>query len=265
MVLQPVHYILLSSSALLESALTNTHINIRNAMNFLNLFLRKKEVFIPEQSGAGTSSLEPSTNTYVKERKESQPIGKSIFPLVRSAKDPRFSKNRMTSNVFLTSELAEGIVMVYGLDIGDNFEIINENHCERFHLNEEELFNIAKRNLLNKTSGNIDIEQVDFSENLEGAQPFYRARLDNNLDTSLMLVDEFWEHVSNMLKTDLIAVNLPAKNLLYFASLEQMLSFRSMRPVSRKMYEVSKKDGIEITPDTYLRKNGKWVLFAEGN
>jgi uncharacterized protein YtpQ (UPF0354 family) len=233
-------------------------------MNFLNFFGRKKEAVVSEQSGAGTSPLQ-STDTYVKDRKEAMPLGKRIFPLVRSAKDPRFSKNRMTSNVFITSELADGIVMVYGLDIGDNFEIINENHCERFHIDKEELFSIAKRNLLNKTSGNIDIEQVDFSQNIENAQPFYRARLDDNLDTSLMLIDEFWEHVSAMLKTDLIAVNLPAKNLLYFASLEQMLSFRTMRPVSRNMYDVSRKDGIEITPDTYIRKNGKWVLFSEGN
>jgi len=232
-------------------------------MNFLNLFGRKKEAVDPDQPDVGASPLEQTTEAFVKERKETISIGKSIFPLVRSAKDPRFSKNRMTSNVFITDELAEGIVMVYGLDIGDNFEIINENHCERFRLDKEELFSIAKRNLLNKTSGNIDIEQVDFSENIEGAQPFYRARLDNNLDTSLMLVDEFWEHVSKMLKTDLIAVNLPAKNLLYFASLEQMFSFRTMRPVSGKMYEVSKKDGIEITPDTYIRKNGKWVLFSD--
>jgi uncharacterized protein YtpQ (UPF0354 family) len=230
-------------------------------MNFLNFFGRKKEAIVSEQPpGAGTSPLEQTTEAYAKERQEKTPVGKSIFPLVRSAKDPRFSNNSISG--FITGELAEGIVMVYGLDIGDNFEIISENHCERFHIGKEELFHLAKRNLLNKTSGNIDIEQVDFSENTQGAQPFYRAALDNNLDTSLMLVDEFWEHVSNMLKTNLIAVNLPAKNLLYFASLEQMLSFRTMRHVSGKMFDVSKKDGIEITPDTYIRKNGKWVLFS---
>jgi uncharacterized protein YtpQ (UPF0354 family) len=229
-------------------------------MNFLNIFGRKKQA-VPEPNGP--SPLEQITEAYAKERGEGISIGKSLFPLVRSAADPRFSKNRIIAHPFITSELAEGIIMIYGLDIGDNFEIINENHCERFSLTKEDLMHIAKRNLLNKTAGMINIEKVDFSENIDGAAPFYRARLDDNLDTSLMLIDEFWEHVSHMLKTDVIAVSLPARNVLYFAAPEQVLSFRAMRPVSKRMYESSKKDGIEITPNTYIRKKGKWVLFRD--
>lgn len=229
-------------------------------MSFLNIFGRKKRA-VPEPTGP--LPLEQTTEAYAKERGEGIPVGKSMFPLVRSAADPRFSKNRIMAHPFITSELAEGIITIYGLDIGDNFEIINENHCERFSLVKEDLMHIAKRNLLNKTTGMINIEQVDFSESIEGAAPFYRARLDDNLDTSLLLIDEFWEHVSQMLKTDLIAVNLPARNVLYFAAPEQPLSFRAMQPVSKKMYETSKKDGIEITPNTYIRRKGKWVLFRD--
>ncbi|WP_431214004.1 hypothetical protein ACQ86N_03725 [Puia sp. P3] len=119
------------------------------------------------------------------------------------------------------------------------------------------------RNLLARTDGRINIERMDFSSSIPEAEPFYRVRMGNHLDSSVMLVDDFWRRAAAMLKTDLVAVTLPAKNTLYFADYRSIFSFRLMRPFSGKMYEASKEDHIEISPNTYVRKRDKWILFND--
>jgi hypothetical protein len=42
-----------------------------------------------------------------------------------------------------------------------------------------------------------------------------------------------------------------------------MESFRTMRPVADQLYESSIEDGIALTTNTYIRKNGKWILFLD--
>jgi hypothetical protein len=42
-----------------------------------------------------------------------------------------------------------------------------------------------------------------------------------------------------------------------------MESFRTMRPVANQMYDASVEDGIHLTKNTYIRKNGKWILFLD--
>ena len=42
-----------------------------------------------------------------------------------------------------------------------------------------------------------------------------------------------------------------------------MESFRTMRPISKKFYEASILDQVELSTNTYIRKNGKWILFLD--
>lgn len=208
------------------------------------------------------SPLDQTTENYLKNRQDI-PVGKNIFPMIKPADDSRILASRFTSNPVITRDLAQGIVITYGLDIGQGFELITTNHCKQFGISDQELAALSARNLHTRTDGRINIEKMDFSASIPEAEPFYRVRLDNNLDSSVMLVDEFWKQASSMLKTDLIAVTLPAKNTLYFADYHSIFSFRLMRPFSGKMYEASKQDRIEISPNTYVRKNNRWILFDD--
>jgi len=206
--------------------------------------------------------LDQTTEDYIKNR-QAISVGKNIFPMIKPADDSRILASRFTSNPVITRELAEGIVVTYGLDLGQGFETITTKHCKQFCISHQELAAISARNLLTRTDGRINVEKMDFSSSIPEAEPFYRARLDNNLDSSVMLVDNFWKQAATMLKTDLIAVTLPAKNTLYFADYHSIFSFRLMRPFSGRMYEASKQDRIEISPNTYVRKNNRWILFDD--
>ena len=219
-------------------------------------FLGKKPTKTPP------SPLDQTTEEYIRNR-QSISVGKNIFPMIKPHDDSRILASRFTSNPVITRELAPGIVITYGLDTGQGFEMITNNHCKQFCISDQELAALSARNLLTRTDGRINIEKMDFSSSIPEAEPFYRVRLDNNLDSSVMLVDHFWKQASNMLKTDLIAVTLPAKNTLYFADYHSIFSFRLMRPFSGRMYEASKQDRIEISPNTYVRKNNRWILFDD--
>jgi len=208
------------------------------------------------------SPLDQTTEDYLRNR-PGVSVGKSIFPMIKAADDSRLLASRFTSNPIITRELAEGIVVAYGLDVGERYEMITPGHCRKFAISNHQLVALSARNLLARTDGRINIEKMDFSSSIPEAEPFYRVRLDNNLDSSIMLVDDFWKRAAAMLKTDLVAVTLPAKNTLYFADYHSIFSFRLMRPFSGKMYEASRVDRIEISPNTYIRKRDKWILFRD--
>ncbi|MBS1605313.1 MAG: hypothetical protein JST42_21795 [Bacteroidetes bacterium] len=192
-----------------------------------------------------------------------QTTGHRIYPIIKPADDSRILASRFTSNPVITRDLAPGIVITYGLDTSHGFETITTSHCKQFRISDQDLATLSARNLLNRTDGRINIEKMDFSSSIPEAEPFYRVRLDNDLDSSVMLVDDFWKQAATMLRTDLIAVTLPAKNTLYFADYHSIFSFRLMRPFSGRMYEASKQDRIEISPNTYVRKNNRWILFDD--
>ena len=219
-------------------------------------FLGKKPTTTP------ASPLDQTTQDYVKNH-QLVSVGRSIYPMIKSADDARIIASRHSPNPIITRDLAEGIVVTYALDVGTNFEFITPSHCQQFAINDDDLIALSERNLLARSQGKINVEKMDFTATIPEAEPFYRVRLDNNLDSSIMLVDDFWKHVCSELRTELVAVTLPAKNILFFADYHKIFSFRLMRPFSGKMYEASKQDHIEISPNTYIRKDGRWILFND--
>jgi uncharacterized protein YtpQ (UPF0354 family) len=172
-----------------------------------------------------------------KEREGYVSLGRSIFPVVKSENDPRIKLTQNSpGNKIITSPIAEGIVKCYVLDIGDKFEMISESHLKEFGLDEEIVDNTAMRNLADKFNEKNSVSVQDFSHMNPQSQPFYKLEMDANYPPSMMLIDEYWEQTAQeIVKSDRIAVSIPAKNLLFFSDYRLMESFRTMRPVSQQM------------------------------
>lgn len=103
-----------------------------------------------------------------------------------------------------------------------------------------------------------------FMKKIIESKTFYKLEMDANYPPSMMLVDELWDNTAKeIVKSDTIAVSIPAKNLLFFSDMKLMESFRTMRPVAEHMYQASIKDNIHLAKNTYIRKNGKWILFLD--
>ena len=214
-----------------------------------------------------TENTKKSLNTPVSEIKKDREnyvnLGQSIFPVVKSADDQKI-KMSANNNPILTDPLCDGIVTCYVLDMGSNFEMLSQSHLRDFSLTIDDVRKVALRNLINKVNSNCKVAIMDLSAQNPAVKPFYRVEMDNNFNPSMMLLDEFWESTAKkIVNSDTIAVSIPAKNLLFFSDMKLMESFRTMRPVARQMYEASIGDGIALSTNTYIRKNGKWILFLD--
>lgn len=198
-----------------------------------------------------------------KDREGYVSVGQSIFPIIKSEGDPRI-KASLNTNPILSEKIADGIVLCYVLDMGNNFEMISKKHLADFGLTLDDVKKVATRNLVNKVNANCKIQVMDFSAQNPQIKPFYSIQMDNNFNPSMMLLDEFWEtNAKAIVKSDTIAVSIPAKNIIFFSDMKVMESFRTMRPVASQMYDASVQDGIHLTKNTYIRKNGKWILFLD--
>ncbi|HEX7846567.1 MAG TPA: DUF1444 family protein [Chitinophagaceae bacterium] len=208
-------------------------------------------------------SLETPIEEVKKDREGYVNVGQSIFPIIKPEDDPRI-KASLNNSPILAEKLSDGIVICYVLDMGNNFEMISQKHLNDFGLTLEDVKQVAYRNLINKVNSNCKIGIMDFSSQNPQIKPFYRIDMDNNFNPSMMLLDEFWETTAkNIVKSETIAVSIPAKNIILFSDMKLMESFRTMRSIASQLYDASVKDGIQLTKNTYIRKNGKWVLFLD--
>lgn len=150
------------------------------------------------------------------------------------------------------------------MDIGDKYEMISESHLKQLGLDKEIVDNTAIRNLVDKFNEKNGISIQDFSQYNPKSKPFYKLEMDANYPPSMMLIDQFWDNTAKeIVKSDRIAVSIPAKNLLFFSDYRQMESFRTMRPVAQQMYDASIEDNIHLTTNTYIRKDGQWIKFED--
>ncbi len=100
-------------------------------------------------------------------------------------------------------------------------EMIADSHLKDFGLKLEDVKAVALRNLKNKLNQNCKIGTMDLSAMNPQIKPFFKVEMDANYNPSIMLIDEFWEQAAKpAAKTDLIAVSIPAKNLLFFSDLK---------------------------------------------
>ncbi|MTH17336.1 DUF1444 family protein [Flavobacterium sp. LC2016-01] len=219
------------------------------------------KLFGKKENKSKIQSLNTPISEIKKDREEYINVGQSIFPVIKSIDDPRI-KMAANNNPLLVDPLSDGIVTCYVLDMGDNFEMLSQSHLENFGLSIEDIRQVAQRNFINKVNADCKIGIMDFSEQNPLAKPFYKVDIDANFNPSLMLLDEFWETTAKeVTNAEIIAVTIPAKNLLFFSDIKLMESFRTMRPVAENMYDASISEGIALTKNTYFRKNGKWILF----
>jgi hypothetical protein len=79
-----------------------------------------------------------------------------------------------------------------------------------------------------------------------------------------MLLDDFWDRTAKEItKSDLIAVSIPATNIIFMSDFKLMESFRTMIPFASRLYDGSLQERLQLTKDTYIRKDGKWIKFLD--
>ena len=180
-------------------------------------------------------------------------IGRSIFPVIKTADDSQIQRAIQRSNPLITSEISEGLVVCYVRETADNLELVTEAHLGPFLMSREDIIKAAKRNLAERAKESMR------TRTMNPDNPFYRGILDKKFDSSLMVIDEFWEIATDFVKSEKLAVSIPARNIILFSSPEVVESFEAMRLAASTFYEESIKDELQLTENIYIRENGKWT------
>ncbi len=166
-------------------------------------------------------------------------------------------------NPLLTDKLCEGIVTCYLIDFGDKFEMISNSHLERIGLTKLEVREVAFRNLRKKVQVNYTIGVIDYSRQNPNLKPFNKIDMDEEFNPSLLCLYSPWEQIEINLKSNSIAVSTPAKIFMLLTDMRNLESLISIRAIANKMCERALTDGTSITPETFIRKDGKWILFLD--
>ncbi len=190
-------------------------------------------------------------------------IGRSIFPVIKSADDSQIERAERRNNPLIMNELLEGIVICYVRETLENLELVTEAHLQPYLMNREDIAKSAKRNLAERVRDSAKIRTVNPENPSPEAKPFYRGILDKKFDTSLMVVDEFWERVEEMLQSNAVAVCIPARNALYFADANIPESVETMRLAAGESYHAGMQDELHLTQNMYVRENGEWSLLSK--
>jgi len=260
-------------------------------MEFLkNIFTKKAiiEMLLPspnairtaiaDADGFGTSNgkqwplINPSASAgpdgIANEESQQQPegyinLGQNIFPVIKTNDDSNIQTTLKSDNPILYDELAEGIIVTYGIDLEDRIEMVAQSHLKNSGLSHRDIKLVAERNIRLKINQNCQVSRLDLSGQIPEAKPFFQVEMDSSYNPSVMIVNEFWSQAEKIAGSSLLAVSIPAKNLLFFSNKNEIQSFVAMKAFAQQLYKASKTDHIELTSDTYIRKNGKWTLFLE--
>lgn len=209
------------------------------------------------------TTLDTSIENYKKQIEGGLNIGQSIYPVFKRKDDPKVNLLKGSQDV-VKIDFLEDLYLCFNLDLGHHYEMIQNELLEKTNLTIDQLTNTAIRNLVNRINQSCKIGVEDFSQDIPAAKPFYSIHFDNDLNAMAFLIDGFWETTAKEItKSDRIAVSMPARNLIYFSDMRLMESFRTMRPVAAHMFSASIEERIHLTEKTYIRKDGKWILFLD--
>jgi uncharacterized protein YtpQ (UPF0354 family) len=209
------------------------------------------------------TSLETPIEEYKKKQEGSVNIGQSIYPIFKRKDDPKINLLKGEQEV-IKIDFLDDLYLCFNLDMGSHYEMVQNDILQKTNITFDDLKAAAIRNLINKINTSCKVGVEDLSQNIPEAKPFYSVQFDNDLNSSIFLLDNFWETTAKEItKSDRVAVSMPAKNLIYFSDMRLMESFMTMRPVGKHMFNASINDGIHLTDKTYIRKDGKWILFLD--
>ena len=138
----------------------------------------------------------------------------------------------------ILERFAPGLLIAYGMDRGDHFELVARKHCEAARIEPEDLRPLAVTNLRRMLPA---IER-------HGEGPAYMLVAGGELESSLLLLDDLWDGQASAVSGTLVAA-VPTRDVLLFtgaaspegvaavhASIERLYASPPDRPLSTMLY-----------------------------
>ena len=218
-----------------------------------------KKACLKDYSERKKSALDEPIDSFKKEVVSYTNVGQNVFPIVKAYDDRLFN----SPSEIAYYDLQNGLRIVFGIDVEDKFIILDKAQLEKMNLNQEEIAEVANRNLRILASGKCDIGVKDFSKIDSKLEPFYTLKTSKPISPSLMLIDEFWnDQLLKVIKDKDIIISMPSKDDIYFCSLKNEGSFWALRIITEKKFEQAKNEGNELSPFIFTRRDNRWMQLG---
>ena len=146
--------------------------------------------------------------------------------------------------------ICEDLNCLYAVDNEYGYEIIQEDHLERWAINKEELHEIALENFRALIATNMtargDTNGIMFTIN-------------GNLEAGLVLIDEIWEQLEEQIGEHVV-ISVPSRDVI-------VATGKSNRAMINSFTENSKNILINgthpLSKNWFIRENQQWKLFEK--
>lgn len=147
----------------------------------------------------------------------------------------------------ITEPFAADLLVTYAFDLPEMFQMVSVRDCGELGLSPGELREIALTNLRKQ----LPPVQV------EGQPPIYMAKVGNDLEACLLLLDEVWVDISAQLPGEIVAA-VPSRDMLLFTSNEWhdvVVELKALASESVQKFP----DAHNLTQALLVRRGEKWV------
>ena len=141
------------------------------------------------------------------------------------------------------------IHIVYLIEFDNYFTYVNKGQVAKWKIDQDSLKKTALLNLDNLANGKAEFH---------GDSTFAMIILNGNVEASLMLSDNFWPYISDIIKNKDLVIGVPTRDVLLVTHVGCEKGLEKLRKGVKQTFELGDH---EITKWTFKRENNKWIKF----
>ena len=149
----------------------------------------------------------------------------------------------------ISDDFLVDILVMYLLDFDSFYTYVNKGQLEKWRISHDSLRTTA--------ISNLDMLANEKAQ-LHAEKDFGMIILNGNLEASLILSDNFWLNLSDMLNYEKLIVGVPARDVLLIANEDSEESIERLGEAIKRTYEIGYH---VISKWMFKRENGSWVEF----
>ena len=179
-----------------------------------------------------------------------------IVPIVRSrdyldAFRQYLKKQKSKKGLNIVYEkINEELYAFYSFDSPQAISSMSKDDLKRLKLKLSDVRALAQRNLMRLVGDKISIAQ---------GNGIYMVSMDDNYESSLMLIDAFWSKKNISVKGDYV-VFVPTRNVILVTGSQEPKGLQLAKQIALETYQ---KYGRKISWKGFVRLDGKWQVFQK--
>ncbi len=165
-----------------------------------------------------------------------------IYPILKGKSADKDSMPIKNIEEPISERLTDSVSVYYGIDKGDHIEYINRSMLKSIGKSQGELHKLSLTNFTNHVNSK--------GINLEGDENIQMIKLDQNMESSLLLYDELWVQFINDYDDDIV-ISVPSREIILMSLASNKTGIGQLIIGAKELYESGR---YKVTTELFLRK-----------